>query len=160
PSGRSRDRRARLRGVRRLGRGHGANAGGLSLRRRLPVVRPVAEVRQPQRDARQARRTDPPATNGRRRCRFRTLPFVVISTPTKEDIVQYMLLIFDDERVWGELSEEERGRLYAEYGTFTNELRERSEERRVGKEWGRGGVAEEVEVKTGRQREGRGARRG
>jgi len=38
--------------------------------------------------------------------------------------VQYMLLIFDDERVWGELSEEERGRLYAEYGTFTNELRE------------------------------------
>ena len=38
--------------------------------------------------------------------------------------MQYMLLIFDDERVWGELSEEERGRLYAEYGTFTNELRE------------------------------------
>ena len=38
--------------------------------------------------------------------------------------MQYMLLIFDDERVWGQLSEEERGRLYAEYGTFTNELRE------------------------------------
>ena len=38
--------------------------------------------------------------------------------------MQYMLLIFDDERVWGELNEEERGRLYAEYGTFTNELRE------------------------------------
>ena len=38
--------------------------------------------------------------------------------------MQYMLLIFDDERVWGELSEEERGRLYAEYGTFTNELRD------------------------------------
>ena len=38
--------------------------------------------------------------------------------------MQYMLLIFDDERVWGDLSEEERGRLYAEYGTFTTELRE------------------------------------
>jgi hypothetical protein len=38
--------------------------------------------------------------------------------------VQYMLLIFDDERVWGELSDEERGKLYAQYGTFTNELRE------------------------------------
>jgi hypothetical protein len=38
--------------------------------------------------------------------------------------VQYMLLIFDDERVWGDLSEEERGKLYAQYGAFTNELRE------------------------------------
>jgi hypothetical protein len=38
--------------------------------------------------------------------------------------VQYLLLIFDDERVWGEMSEDERNRLYAEYGTFTNELRE------------------------------------
>ena len=38
--------------------------------------------------------------------------------------MQYLLLIFDDERVWGELSDEERNRLYAEYGAFTNELRE------------------------------------
>ena len=38
--------------------------------------------------------------------------------------MQYMLLIFDDERVWGDLSEEERGKLYAEYGAFTNEVRE------------------------------------
>src|SRR5919108_4139673 len=38
--------------------------------------------------------------------------------------MQYLLLIFDDERVWGEMSEEERGKLYAQYGTFTNELRE------------------------------------
>jgi hypothetical protein len=38
--------------------------------------------------------------------------------------VQYMLLIFDDERVWGEMSEAERGKLYSEYGAFTNELRE------------------------------------
>ena len=38
--------------------------------------------------------------------------------------MQYLLLIFDDERVWGEMSEDERNRLYAEYGTFTNELRE------------------------------------
>jgi len=38
--------------------------------------------------------------------------------------MQYMLLIFSDERVWGEIDEEERSRLYAEYGVFTNELRE------------------------------------
>jgi hypothetical protein len=38
--------------------------------------------------------------------------------------VQYLLLIFDDERVWGEMPEEERNRLYAEFGVFTNELRE------------------------------------
>src|ERR1700758_3459749 len=35
-----------------------------------------------------------------------------------------MLLIFDDERVWGDMSEEERGKLYAQYGAFTNEVRE------------------------------------
>jgi hypothetical protein len=38
--------------------------------------------------------------------------------------MQYLLLIFDDERVWGDMSEEERGKLYAEYGTFSTELRE------------------------------------
>jgi len=38
--------------------------------------------------------------------------------------MQYMLLIFDDERVWGDMSEDERGRLYDEYGVFTNELRD------------------------------------
>jgi hypothetical protein len=38
--------------------------------------------------------------------------------------MQYLLLIFDDERVWGDMSEEERGKLYSEYGTFSTELRE------------------------------------
>jgi hypothetical protein len=38
--------------------------------------------------------------------------------------MQYMLLIFDDERVWAGMSEEERGKLYEAYGTFTAELRE------------------------------------
>ena len=38
--------------------------------------------------------------------------------------MQYMLLIYDDEQVWAALSEDERNGLYAEYGAFTNELRE------------------------------------
>jgi hypothetical protein len=38
--------------------------------------------------------------------------------------MQYMLLIFDDEQVWAGMGEEERGKLYEAYGTFTNELRE------------------------------------
>ena len=61
PRGRGRDRRARLRRVRGLGRGHGAPARGLPVPRRLPLVRPVAEVRQPQRDARQGGRARVPA---------------------------------------------------------------------------------------------------
>src|SRR6266571_4136216 len=35
-----------------------------------------------------------------------------------------MLLIYDSESTWAAMSEEERGRLYGEYQTFTNELRE------------------------------------
>jgi hypothetical protein len=38
--------------------------------------------------------------------------------------MQYMLLIFDDERVWAGMDEEERGRLYEAYGAYTSELRE------------------------------------
>jgi hypothetical protein len=38
--------------------------------------------------------------------------------------MQYLLLIFDDERVWGDMSEEERNKLYAEYGVFSEEVRE------------------------------------
>jgi hypothetical protein len=38
--------------------------------------------------------------------------------------MQYMLLIFDDERVWAGMSEEERGKLYEAYGAFTNEVRD------------------------------------
>jgi hypothetical protein len=39
--------------------------------------------------------------------------------------MQYMLLIYDDEQAWAGLSEDERNGLYAEYGAFTNEVRER-----------------------------------
>ena len=38
--------------------------------------------------------------------------------------MQYLLLIYDDERVWGDISEEDRNKLYEAYGVFTNELRE------------------------------------
>jgi hypothetical protein len=37
--------------------------------------------------------------------------------------VQYMLLIYDDEKVWGGMTEEERGKIFQEYGAYTEELR-------------------------------------
>jgi len=38
--------------------------------------------------------------------------------------MQYLLLIHDDESQWSTMSEDEQNSLYADYGTFTNELRE------------------------------------
>ena len=38
--------------------------------------------------------------------------------------MQYILLINDDERVWGDISEEDRNAMYARYGAFSQELRE------------------------------------
>ncbi|HEY7197130.1 MAG TPA: YciI family protein [Gaiellaceae bacterium] len=38
--------------------------------------------------------------------------------------MQYMLLIYDDEQVWENMSEEERGQVFAQYGAYTQELRE------------------------------------
>jgi hypothetical protein len=38
--------------------------------------------------------------------------------------VQYLLLIYNDESVWSTMPEDDRDRLYAEYGTFTQELRD------------------------------------
>jgi hypothetical protein len=38
--------------------------------------------------------------------------------------MQYLLLIHDDERIWGDVNDEDRNKMYAEYGAFTNELRE------------------------------------
>ena len=38
--------------------------------------------------------------------------------------MQYMLLIYDDERVWAGLAESERNALYAEYAQFTNEVQQ------------------------------------
>jgi hypothetical protein len=37
--------------------------------------------------------------------------------------VQYALLIYDDEAVWSEMGEEERGRVTQEYFAYTNDLR-------------------------------------
>jgi hypothetical protein len=38
--------------------------------------------------------------------------------------VQYLLLIHDDESQWSTMADDERDRLYAEYGTFTQALRD------------------------------------
>jgi len=38
--------------------------------------------------------------------------------------VQYMLLIYDDEKLWAGLGDAERGSIMQEYFTFTNGLRE------------------------------------
>ena len=51
--------------VRGLGRGHRSDDPRLPVCRRLPLVRPEPEVRQPQRHARQGRRADVPRPSGR-----------------------------------------------------------------------------------------------
>src|SRR5581483_8870135 len=67
PPGRRRHRRAGLRVLRGLGRRHRADARRLPVRARLPVVRAISEVREPQRDARQGGRPHvPPAARGTR----------------------------------------------------------------------------------------------
>jgi hypothetical protein len=38
--------------------------------------------------------------------------------------VQYMLLIYDDEQVWAGLSEADRGKIFQEYGAFTESILE------------------------------------
>lgn len=42
----------------------------------------------------------------------------------KEAGMQYMLLIYDDQRVWGAMSEDERGGIIREYFAYGDELRE------------------------------------
>jgi hypothetical protein len=39
--------------------------------------------------------------------------------------MQYLLLINDEESVWGSMPEAEQGAMYAEYGRYTEELRAR-----------------------------------
>jgi hypothetical protein len=58
---------------------------------------------------------------GRRSTSF---PFVVLSQAIKEGEVQYMLLIYGDQSSLDNRSEEERGKMYQAYGTFTQELRD------------------------------------
>ncbi|HTM23095.1 MAG TPA: YciI family protein [Kofleriaceae bacterium] len=36
--------------------------------------------------------------------------------------MQYLLLIYDEEKVWADMSEAERGKLFAEYGEFTQSI--------------------------------------
>ena len=38
--------------------------------------------------------------------------------------MQYMLLVYDDERLWAGMGEAERGSIMGEYRAFTEELRE------------------------------------
>jgi hypothetical protein len=43
---------------------------------------------------------------------------------TEGDILmKYMLLIYDAEQDWGKLSEAEQGKIYSEYGQFSQEIR-------------------------------------
>ena len=37
--------------------------------------------------------------------------------------MQYLLLIYEDEKVWNTLSEAERGKIYGEYMTFTSDIK-------------------------------------
>ena len=51
-------------------------------------------------------------------------PFVVVSDPiSKEEAVQYMLLIYTDEQAWASLAEDERNAIVGEYFALTDELR-------------------------------------
>jgi hypothetical protein len=52
-------------------------------------------------------------------CRFWWPPF----DSGAEVHMKYMLLIYDDERAWAQLSEEDRQRVYAEYRQFGEQLR-------------------------------------
>ena len=60
----------------RLGRGHGPPAAALPVRSRLPLVRPEPEVRQPQRAARQGRRTAAARAHARGVVSIGDAPFV------------------------------------------------------------------------------------
>jgi len=58
------------------------------------------------------------------RCRFSSSRSSLRCKRPKEATVQYMLLIYDDEQVRGAMSEAERGRVFQEYGAFTESIRE------------------------------------
>jgi hypothetical protein len=38
--------------------------------------------------------------------------------------MKYMLLIYDDEKLWANFSDAERGQIFGEYGQFTGEVRQ------------------------------------
>jgi hypothetical protein len=39
--------------------------------------------------------------------------------------VQYMLLIYDDEQLWANMDEAERGRIFQAYGAYTEDMRQK-----------------------------------
>ncbi len=58
-------------------------------------------------------------------CRSTRSPFVVPSeATTKEETVQYMLLIYGDQSRQGSMSEEEMGQIMQAYGAYTQELQD------------------------------------
>ncbi len=36
--------------------------------------------------------------------------------------MQYLLMIYDEEKIWGTMSESERGKMMADYGAFTKQI--------------------------------------
>ena len=40
-----------------------------------------------------------------------------------EDAMKYLCLIYDDEKQWERMTKEEAGKMFGEYGTFTNDVR-------------------------------------
>ena len=38
--------------------------------------------------------------------------------------MQYLLLIYDEEQIWGKMSQAEQGKMYAEYGQFGAEIKQ------------------------------------
>ena len=95
---------------------------GCPCEKRLPVLRPEPEVRQPQRVPRQRRRPDTFDED----VEFRLTHSSYRRQPTpEEEPMQYLLLIHDDEAQWGDMPEDERNAVYAEYGQYTQELQTR-----------------------------------
>jgi hypothetical protein len=49
----------------------------------------------------------------------------MLNRPPRRELMQYVLLIYDDERIWAGMDESQQGSMMKEYFTFTNELRDR-----------------------------------
>ncbi len=108
--------RAWVRRLRGLGRGHGAHARRLPVRGRLPLVRAVAEVREPERAPRQERRPD---AVGEDAVDLRHAPFVVPVTTTERRTVEFLALIHEDKNGRESLSEDEGQAIMQRYMDFS-----------------------------------------
>jgi hypothetical protein len=47
-----------------------------------------------------------------------------MTTPDERSDMQYMCLIYDDEKVWDGMAEDERNTLFADYGAFTESIKD------------------------------------